>query len=235
MIIKYWSDFTCPFCYIAETRMKRVLKEIGLDQETKIIFKAFELNPRATKVPHRAIIEAFSHHYGMSIKQAEMQVERINEMGRGEGLVFNYGTAHGSNTFDALRLAKLAQSKGYKFGNEFIDLMYKSFFADNLFLADHEVLKDIAERGGLDAEEVEELLAGDRFADEVRKEEREAHDLGLDAAPFFLINDKYGIPGAVDARDMKRILMKAYAEEESEPMEAGMVCGPDGCHPAGKR
>ena len=231
MIIKYWSDFGCPFCYIAEVRMKKALSELGIEKETRIEFLAFELNPNARKVPVRNVIEGYARYYGMSIEQASRRVASIEAMGEAEGLVFKYGTARNSNTFDALRLTKLAQSKGYAFGNDFVTRMYKAYFEDNLVMADHEVLKKIAADAGMDMAEVEELLNGDRFAEEVRKDESDAHRLGINAVPFFVINDKYGIPGAVDIRDMKRVLMKAYSEEESEPIEAGMVCGPDGCHP----
>ena len=234
MIIKYWSDFGCPFCYIAAVRIKKALSELGIEDETRIDFRAFELNPNARKVPVRNVVQGFARHYGISEEAAAAQVERISAMGRGEGLVFNYGTAMNSNTFDALRLTKLAQLRGNAFGNEFVERMYKAFFEDNLVMADHEVLKKIASEAGLDMDEVNALLEGDRFADEVRRDENDAHCMGIGAVPFFVINDKYGIPGAVDIKDMKRVLMKAYSEEESEPIEAGMVCGPDGCHPAEK-
>ncbi|MBO7409776.1 MAG: DsbA family oxidoreductase [Candidatus Methanomethylophilaceae archaeon] len=235
MRIFYWSDFGCPFCYIAEVRMKKALAELGIENETRIDFRAFELNPNARKVPVRNVVEGFARHYGCSIEQAQMQVDRIEAMGRGEGLIFRYGSARNSNTFDALRLTKLAQSKGYKFGSEFVERMYKAYFEDNLVMADHDVLRKIAADAGMDSKEVDDLLIGDMYADEVRRDEFEAHQLGIDAVPFFVINDKYGIPGAVDIRDMKRVLMKAYSEEESEPIEPGMVCGPDGCHPAEKK
>ena len=113
MIIKYWSDFGCPFCYIAEVRMKKALSELGIEKETRIDFLAFELNPNARKVPVRNVIEGYARYYGMSIEQATRRVASIEAMGEAEGLVFKYGTARNSNTFDALRLTKLAQSKGY--------------------------------------------------------------------------------------------------------------------------
>lgn len=234
MIIKYWSDFGCPFCYIAEVRMKKALAELGIEKEARIDFLAFELNPNARKVPVRNVVEGYARHYGISVDQAAARVGQIEAMGRGEGLIFKYGTARNSNTFDALRLTKLAQTKGYQFGNDFVTRMYKAYFEDNLVMADHDVLRKIAADAGLDPKETDDLLDGDRFAAEVRKDEADAYRLGIDAVPFFVINDKYGIPGAVDIRDMKRVLMKAFSEEESEPIEPGMVCGPDGCHPAKK-
>ena len=131
MIIEYWSDFACPFCYIAETRMKKALRELDISDECRLDFKAFELNQDAPKVPKRNIVEGFSHHYGMTMEQAQAQVDRICAMGKEEGLEFNYATARGSNTFDALRLTKLAQSKGRELGDAFVERMYKAYFTEN--------------------------------------------------------------------------------------------------------
>ena len=230
MIIEYWSDFTCPFCYIAETRLRKALADLDLTEETKIVFKAFRLNPGASVTPKRNIVEGFAHHYGMSMEAAAARVESICAMGRGEGLDFNYGTAHATSTFDALRMAKFAQSKGNDVCNRFVDLAYEAFFSKNLIMSDRETILGIAEGCGLDRSEAEEVLDSGAFSAEVERDEAEASMLGLSAVPFFAINRAYGIPGAVDVRDFKRVLMRAYSEEEAESV-SGAVCGPDGCGP----
>lgn len=232
MIVEYWSDFTCPFCYIAETRMKKALRELGLEKETKVVFKAFQLIPSAKKVPTRNMVESFSHHYRISMEDARARVQYINEMGRAEGLAFNYDTAGNSNTFDSLRLAKLAQTKGDAFADRFIERMYRAFFEENLILADHDVLRRICDEMGLPGSEVDEVLDGNAFADAVLDDQREAYSFGLSAVPFFAINRRYGIPGAIDTSEMKGILKRAFDEEEIESVKPGMVCGPDGCHPS---
>lgn len=231
MLIEYWSDFTCPFCYIAEARLKKVLRDLNLEKETRIVFKAFELNPNASNTPKRTVVEGFARHYGVSLEAAQAQVDRICAMGRGEGLEFNYGTARVTNTFDALRIAKLAQSKSNDLCNTFADRMYKAFFEENLIVSDRDVIVKAAVDVGMDADEVAKALESGAFSEEVVRDEREATALGLTAVPFFAINRKYGIPGAVDARDMARMVLKAHDEEEAE-VAPGMVCGPDGCHPA---
>ncbi len=234
MMIEYWSDYACPFCYIAAARMKRAMRELGIEDGCRLVFKAFRLNPNAKKVPRHTIVESFASNYGMTLEQARMQVDRISAMGISEGLDFRYATALNSNTFDALRLTKLAQSKGREFGDRFIDRFYRAYFTDNLVLADHGVLTRLSLEVGLTEDEVSEVLGGDLYAREVLDEENEAHMLGIRAVPFFVINGKYGISGAIDIRDMKEVLSKAYAEEEDIDVSEcnGMVCGPDGCHPA---
>ena len=230
MIIEYWSDFTCPFCYIAETRLRKALAELEIEDETKIVFKAFRLNPGASVTPKRTVVEGFARHYGMSLEAAAARVESISAMGRGEGLDFNYGTAHVTSTFDALRMAKFAQSKGNDICNRFVDLAYEAFFSKNLIMSDRDTVLGIAEACGLDPGEAASVWDSDAFGAEVERDEREASMLGLSAVPFFAINRAYGIPGAVDTRDFKRVLMRAYSEEEAESV-SGAVCGPDGCGP----
>lgn len=229
MIIEYWSDYACPFCYIAAARMKRALKELGIENECKLTFKAFRLNPHAKKVPRRIVLESWADNYGITIEQAQAQIDRISAMAASEGLDFKYATALNSNTMDALRLTKLAQTKGRDFADAFIDRFYRAYFTDNLILADEEVLMQLSTEMGLTEEEVNSVLYTDAFMKDVLDEEREAHMYGIHAVPFFAINDKYGIPGAVDIEDMKRVLVHAYNEEEDEGIGEGAVCGPDGC------
>lgn len=229
MIIEYWSDYACPFCYIAAARMKRALKELGMEKECKLTFKAFRLNPNAKKVPRRIVLESWADNYGITIEQAQAQIDRISAMAASEGLDFNYATALNSNTMDALRLTKLAQTKGSDFADAFIDRFYRAYFTDNLILADEEVLMRLSTEMGLTEDEVNSVLYTDAFMKEVLDEEREAHMFGIHAVPFFGINGKYGIPGAVDIEDMKRVLIHAYNEEEAEDIGEGAVCGPDGC------
>ena len=208
MIITYWSDFSCPFCYIAEARLKRAMSEMGIADLCRLDFKAFRLNPMAKIVPEHPIFDSYSKRFGYD--SAKMQIERIEEMAAGEGLEFHYGTAWNSNTLDAHRLTKLAYSKGREFGDRFADRLYDAFFRDNKVLADHEVLLSVADDMGLD------------------RSEAEAHSYGITAVPFFIVNGKYGIPGAVDIEDFKRILRAALDEEDASVSE-GSVCGPDGC------
>ena len=44
---------------------------------------------------------------------------------------------------------------------------------------------------GLDRKESEDLLDGDMYSKEVRRDEQEAYYLGISAVPFFVINKKF--------------------------------------------
>lgn len=227
MIIQYWSDFSCPFCYIAEARLMKALDNLGITEQCRLDFRSFRLNPAAKKVPSHPIFDSYAKRYGPDM--AAMQIERIESMAAGEGLEFHYGTALNSNTMDAHRLVKHIKSKDRKKADELIHCLYNAFFRDNRVLADHEVLKDIATGIGIDAAEVDSVLNGKDYRSDVEADENVAHRYGVTAVPFFLVNGKYGIHGAVDVSEFEQVLKKAIDEEDAMDM-TGSVCGPDGCH-----
>lgn len=227
MIIQYWSDFSCPFCYIAEARLMKALDNLGITEQCRLDFRSFRLNPAAKKVPSHPIFDSYAKRYGPDM--AAMQIERIESMAAGEGLEFHYGTALNSNTMDAHRLVKHIKSKDKKKADELIHCLYNAFFRDNRVLADHEVLKDIATGIGIDAAEVDSVLNGRDYRSDVEADENVAHRYGVTAVPFFLVNGKYGIHGAVDVSEFEQVLKKAIDEEDAMDM-TGSVCGPDGCH-----
>ena len=220
MKIEVWSDYACPFCYIGEKRLSRALTEIGKDVEVE--FKSFELDPTASKDVISATDERFAQKYGLSLDAARKKIEQISLMGRREGIDFKYLTTRYTNTFDALRLTKFAQEKGH---DEIIIKLFDAYFTKNLELSDHKVLKKIAVECGLDENEVEEVINSDKYAAEVREDEREAAFIGIHSVPYFIIGGKYGLSGAQPVEILKNAIKEALTEENFN----GMTCGADGC------
>ena len=69
-----------------------------------------------------------------------------------------------------------------------------------------------AVEAGLPADEVRELLAGDRFADAVRADEEAAAQLGIRGVPFFVLGRRFGVSGAQPAYVMLQALRKVWDE-----------------------
>ena len=162
----------------------------------------------------------------MSKEDAAHRIEQISMMGRREGIDFKYASTRYTNTFDSLRLTKLAQERGH---NEIITKLFDAYFTKNLELSDHDVLKNIAIECGLDENEVEELLKGNKYAAEVRNDEKEAAMLGIHGVPYFVIGSKYGLSGAQPVEVLKQAINEALTDE-TEAAFNGMTCGPNGCH-----
>ena len=232
MKITYWSDYACPYCYIGEARLKKAMAQIPELADAEIEMKAFQLDPTAGEHATGDTLTRFAHKYGLSLDHAARSIDHISKMGQAEGLDFRYATTLFTNTMDAHRLTKLAQSKNDpKLAQDVIEALFQAYFADNKELADKDLLKEIGVTCGLDAAEVDELLESDLFHAEVIKDEREAAQSGIHAVPFFVIGD-YQISGAQDVDGMKQVLSAALQKETEAAAMQGMSCGPDGCHMA---
>lgn len=196
MKITYWSDIACPFCYIGSTRLKRALKELGLG-DTKLNFKAFQLDPNAPKETTATYLDHFTGGDDSKADQVKQQMTAIANMGKQEGLTMNMDQVVPTNTMDAHRLIKLAKDQGdYQRTQRLIDRLYQVYFVDCKSIADHGVLLQAATEVGLDAAAVKDVLNSDKYHDEVVADEQEAVKLGAHGVPFFVFDDQFALSGA---------------------------------------
>lgn len=185
---------------------------------------AFELDPSAPAEVTGDTLNRFARKYRLSLDAAAERIEDISELGRDLGIDFKYASALYSNTFDAHRLTKWAHTKG----NTAIEkLLFDAYFTKNEVLADHDVLVRIAEEAGLDPQEAAEVLATDAFADEVRADEAESRALGVTGVPFFVIDGKVAIPGAMSQDAFKKALEQV--REDEAVTGRGAACTSDSC------
>ncbi|HEY2636111.1 MAG TPA: DsbA family protein, partial [Solirubrobacteraceae bacterium] len=83
---------------------------------------------------------------------------------------------------------------------------------------------------GLDPEETADVLAGDRYAAEVRDDERTAMALGVNAVPFFVVDRKFGAAGAQPPETLGKLLHRGWDDRPViSVVTGGEACGPDGC------
>ena len=147
--IVYWSDFICPFCYIGEQRMKNLMKELNIMDKFEFKFLSFELDPNAPKEIKLNLVESMAKKYRMPIEQSKKSIERINQLGRAEGLDFKNDTSKLGNTLKAHRLMKYIESKGdYENTEKIINLLYDAYFTKNLLISDENVLIDLGTQVG---------------------------------------------------------------------------------------
>lgn len=229
MKITYWSDYACPYCYIGEIRLKKAIANVPELGEVELEMKAFQLDPDAGEHATGDTQTRFAKKYGLTIDHAGRSVEHISQMGRAEGLDFNYAETQFTNTMDAHRLTKLAQSKGDPaLAQRVVDALFHAYFGENKELADKALLQEIGVSCGLDANEVTDLLDSDQYRGEVIVDEREAARYGIHAVPFFVIGQQ-GLSGAYPVEAMEQVLRETLKSLPQDPPAQGMQCGPDGC------
>ena len=223
--ILIWSDFTCPFCYIGEKRLKDALSEIGLKKEFTIKYRAFELNRNAPKSTEDSIPELLSRKYNMTLVDATKKVEEIDRAGNEAGLVMNFGTAKSCNTLDAHRLMRFAQEKyGNDVADKLADQLFLAYFTENRLLSDHEVLEQCAVNAGMPTEEISRVLNSERYIKQVRNDEHEAEALGVKGVPFIVFDEKIAVPGALSTEDFKKVLEDVLKDLPADNIGQGSEC-----------
>lgn len=213
MKVEIWSDFACPFCYIGKRRFEAALEQFPHKEEVEVIYHSFELDPAAPKQPQQDIHSMLAAKYGMSREQAKQMNNQVAEQAKSVGLTYHMDQIVPTNTFDAHRLAQFAADRGK--GIEMTERLLKAYFTDTVNLSDHETLISLAREVGLDAEETAKMLAGDSYANEVRRDQQEAAALGIRGVPFFVIDRKYGVSGAQPTEVFTQALEKAWTEHQS--------------------
>lgn len=232
MRVEIWSDIVCPWCYIGKRRFESALARFEHRGEVEVVWRSFELDPKATTTDID-LLDHLSSKYGVSREQAAGMNTRVTEVAAGEGLDFRLEIARRGNTFDAHRLLHLAGERGVQDGLK--ERLLAAYQTGGLAIADHGTLVKLAVEVGLDEAEARDLLAGDRFAGEVRADEDDARRIGVTAVPTFVVDRRFGVSGAQPAEALLALLQKGWAERS--PLEVitlpgadgADACGPDGC------
>jgi predicted DsbA family dithiol-disulfide isomerase len=97
-------------------------------------------------------------------------------------------------------------------------------------MSDREALVRLAGEVGLEQDEVRQMLAGDRFTEEVRADEHTAHAFGISAVPTFVVDRKLGVSGAHPPDALLQLLQEGWTRREPAPaiVAGGETCDADG-------
>ena len=210
MKIEVWSDYVCPFCYIGKRRLEEAIESTGFGDKVEVVFKAYELNPNSPKTSDKTMTEVLAEKYNTSIEEAKNMTGNVVEQAKTVNLAYDFENLRPANTFDAHRLAKLAEQEGL--GAEASERLLKAYFVEAKQIGAHDVLLNIAEEVGVSKERAKEVLESEEFAADVKKDIEEARQIGVQGVPFFVIDRKYAISGAQPAETFASALQKALEE-----------------------
>jgi predicted DsbA family dithiol-disulfide isomerase len=112
----------------------------------------------------------------MTVEQAREAEQQLTGVAAGEGLSFRFDIARSGSTFGAHRLVHLAETHDLQ--DAMKERLLQAYFTEGKLMSDHDTLVRMALEVGLEEQEVRELLASERYAEEVRDDERTAGELG---------------------------------------------------------
>jgi len=207
MEIDVWSDIACPWCYMGKRRLEAALATFDGARDVSVRWHSFELDPSAPAAYDGEHVDRIARKYGRSREETAGALASMSEMAAAEGLELNFEGIHAGNTFDGHRLLQFAFEHGRQ--DETKERLMRAYFGDGELVSDPRVLQRIGEEAGLPAHPVAEMLRSDAFGEQVRADEYTAQQLGIDAVPFFIIDRRLAVRGALDAPQMLGALQQA--------------------------
>ncbi|MFT5579066.1 MAG: putative DsbA family dithiol-disulfide isomerase [Paraglaciecola psychrophila] len=204
------SDVSCPWCVIGYKALEQALTRVASSVSADITWRAFELNPDMPAAG-QDVGEHIQEKYGASPEQSAGNRERISQMGADLGFEFSYAADNRIyNTFDAHRLLHWAKQHGKQ--NALKLALFDLYFTQRGNPSNAQQLLSSAESVGLDCVEAAEILASNRYTQDVRAEQQQNQQQGISSVPAFIINDKYMISGGQPVEYFEQALLKISQE-----------------------
>jgi len=211
--VEIWSDIVCPWCYVGKRRFESALAGFEHADEVQVTWRSFELDPQAPRERDGDRVDHLARKYGTTREQAQAMHDQMAGVAAGEGLEFRFDIARSGNTFDAHRLTHLAAAHGRQ--DEMKERLFRAYLSEGEAIGDPAVLERLAVEVGLPADEARDLLAGDRFAGEVRDDEQLAASLAITAVPFFVVDRAIAASGAQPPELLRELLNRAWAQRSA--------------------
>lgn len=236
MKVEIWSDIACPYCYIGKRKFENALAKFSHSDEIEIVWHSYELNPdlprKATGITY---YDYFAETHDSTPAEAKRSLQGMVDLAKEVGLEYNFEKLIVANTFDALRLIKLA--KKHKLADQAEEVLFKAYFVEGKNISDRSTLVALGTSIGLQEAEINDVLNSDEFVVDIEADIRYSEDeLDLEFIPFYLFNGKDVIQGSLAEEEYLEVLNQSYNDWKINGVAKGGggdrfrggVCSPDG-------
>jgi predicted DsbA family dithiol-disulfide isomerase len=215
LVVEVWSDVICPWCYIGKRRLEAALAGFEHRADVQVVWRSFELDPTTPRSGEpgggQDLATYLGERYGGGRAAGLAMNEQVSQIAAGDGLDYHLDRAVRSNTVDAHRLLHLALTLGGpELQGRLKERLMTAYFTEGLAIDDPSTLRRLATEVGLDPSRVDEVLAGQEFADEVRADVAQAQAYGANGVPFTVVDGRYGVSGAQPTELFEQALRRAW-------------------------
>ena len=219
--VEIWSDFACPWCWIAKRRFEKAAQGLAGQLEIIVTPKSYRLAKGMATADFQKVL----HKKFGSVPAAERMMAAVAENGAMEGLIYNFGSMRFGDTSDAHALVKSIETPEDRL--RIIERIYQAYTTDGNDIFDREVLLSLAKDMGLAETSMD--FDSPLIAAEIAHDEQEANKIA-NGVPLFVFNNKFHLSGAREVAAFEKALLDAAIDvAESFDDAAGASCGIDGC------
>lgn len=199
--VDVWSDYVCPWCFMASLNLKRVSETQPLD----VHWHAYELRPAGSppiSPEHLARIEASE-----PMLDARMKSDF--------GIVLERGP-FGIPTRHLHMLTKYAEAQGK--GSAFHDAAFEAYWLEGRDVSAPAELQALLDAVGVEGE-VAEIVQDPKLQSKVYADERFAYENELSGVPALVFEQKYLVMGAQPVPALRQVIAQVQSEQSAEPTE----------------
>lgn len=210
MKVEIWSDVVCPFCYIGKRKFEKALGEFAHRADVQVEWKSFQLTPDFVPVPGESIHLSLAKKKGVSEAEGRRMNDYMTQIAKEVGLDYQFDNVTPANTFLAHQLIHFGAQQGQQDATK--ERLMAAYYLEGQNLNDLDTLLRLGAEAGLDPAAARQALEAGTYANEVRRDEYEAQQIGVQGVPFFVFDNKYAVSGAQPSEVFAQVLDQVWAE-----------------------
>ena len=190
--VKIFSDYIWPFCYVG----KGIVEELEKEYDLEVEWLGLEIHPETP-------MEGVNLEEKFSKPNLEHMLTNLNRSGSLYGI--NFGRLEQMpNSHNALEAAEFAKAHGRS--KEYHTLLMEAYFTNLKDIGNLEVLGELGNTLDLNKESLITAVKNRDYETALNNSAKDAHSMGINSTPTFVINNKYSIVGAQPIEEFRKLL-----------------------------
>lgn len=218
--VEMWSDFVCPWCWIAKRRLETAIAALAGQVEVSVTSRSYRL---AKGMAPAGFAQALHQKFG-NREMAMGMMAAVGENGRAEGLVYNFDTMRFGDTSDAHALIRSIAAP--ELAARVAERLYKAGTTDGIDIFDRAALRTLARDAG--AADIDFDFDSPAIAAGIADDEARANQIA-NGVPLFVFNNSFYLSGAQPASVFQKALTDAAIDRPDPLSASGAFCTVDGC------
>lgn len=213
--VDIWSDVACPWCYIGKRTFESGLAAFdaeGGGRGVVVEYHSFELSPDTPVDFSGSEVDYLAEHKGMGRDQVAGMLARVTGAAERVGLHYDFEHLQHTNTVRAHQLLHYAKARGKQ--REMKERLLRAYFVEGRHVGRVPDLAALAAEVGLDPDDVTRSLNADEYLADVRADQAQAREYGIQGVPFFVVDGMYGVSGAQPAETFHQVLEQVWQDRE---------------------
>ncbi len=204
--IKIASDVVCPWCFVGKRQLTQAMELLKDEYHFEITYLPFELSP-GISVEGVNFKQYITEKFG-DFEQFIARTSMLNERGAALDINFQIPKIEVSpNTFPIHLVIQYAHQFGLQ--SVVTEAFFKAYFEELIDLSITENILAIAKAAGLDEELLSAALKSEDLASQTKDLQDKVLALGITGVPFYIIDNQYGLSGAVPVEELVSAIRQA--------------------------